>query len=128
MHQTIRQALAHLLHLHRLDPTPIAHWQQKLRLNDELMDRLPGEVSGGELQRLAILRAMLLNPVCVFADEPTSRLDALTQRDTMEALCGAMADTSCAMLLVSHDAHLAQRSTHKQWHIQEGRLHADAIS
>ncbi|MDR7148332.1 peptide/nickel transport system ATP-binding protein [Hydrogenophaga palleronii] len=128
MHQTIRQALAHLLRLHRLDPAPIAHWQQKLRLNDELLDRLPSEVSGGELQRLAILRAMLLKPVFVFADEPTSRLDALTQRDTMEALCGAMADTGCAMLLVSHDVHLAQHSTHQQWHIEEGRLHPDAIT
>ena len=37
MHQTIRQALAHLLQLHRLDAAPIAHWQQKLRLDDELL-------------------------------------------------------------------------------------------
>jgi peptide/nickel transport system ATP-binding protein len=74
---------------------------------------LPSEVSGGELQRIAILRAMLLQPVFVFADEPTSRLDALTQRETMVALCEAMTDSGCAMLLVSHDRSLAQHATQR---------------
>jgi peptide/nickel transport system ATP-binding protein len=126
--QTIRQGIGDLLRLHRLDTTPIAHWLRRLRLTDDLLDRRPSEVSGGELQRLAILRAMLLQPVFVFADEPTSRLDALTQRDTMTALCEAMADSGCAMLLVSHDPHLAQRSTQRQWQVREGRLIADAVS
>ncbi|OGB16740.1 MAG: hypothetical protein A3E51_21645 [Burkholderiales bacterium RIFCSPHIGHO2_12_FULL_67_38] len=126
--QTIRRGIHDLLRLHQLDATPIAHWQQRLRLTDELLDRRPSEVSGGELQRLAILRAMLLRPVFVFADEPTSRLDALTQRDTMAALCEAMAESGCAMLLVSHDPHLAQSSTQRQWQIREGRLMADTVS
>lgn len=120
--QTIRRGLHDLLRLHRLDAVPITHWLQRLRLADELLDRLPGEVSGGELQRLAILRAMLLRPVFVFADEPTSRLDALTQRDTMAALCKAMAESGCAMLLVSHDPDLARQATHGQWRMQNGQL------
>ncbi len=126
--QTVRQGISDLLRLHRLAPAPIAHWLQRLRLADELLDRKPHEVSGGELQRLAILRAMLLQPAFVFADEPTSRLDALTQRDTMQALCGAMAESGCALLLVSHDPHLAQSSTQRQWQIREGRLMANAVS
>ena len=89
---------------------------------DGLLDRLPSEVSGGELQRLAMLRAMLLQPVFVFADEPTSRLDALTQRDTMAALCEAMAESGCAMLLVSHDPDLARQSTQGQWRFVRGQL------
>jgi peptide/nickel transport system ATP-binding protein len=111
--QTIRQGITDLLRLHRLSAAPIAHWLQRLRLADELLDRLPSEVSGGELQRIAILRAMLLQPVFVFADEPTSRLDALTQRETMVALCEAMTDSGCAMLLVSHDRSLAQHATQR---------------
>lgn len=121
--QTIRRGLHDLLRLHRLDATPTAHWLQRLRLSEELLDRLPGEVSGGELQRLAILRAMLLQPVFVFADEPTSRLDALTQRETMAALCEAMAESGCAMLLVSHDPDLARQATHRQTRFAAGRLH-----
>ncbi len=120
--QTIRRGLQDLLHLHHLDATPMGTWLQRLRLTDDLLDRLPSDVSGGELQRLAILRAMLLQPVFVFADEPTSRLDALTQRETMVALCEAMAESACAMLLVSHDPHLAHKTTHGQWRIDRGQL------
>jgi len=120
--QTLRRGIHDLLQLHRLDATPMADWLQRLRLSDELLNRLPGEVSGGELQRLAILRAMLLQPVFVFADEPTSRLDALTQRETMAALCEAMAESGCAMLLVSHDPDLARNATHRQTRFGAGRL------
>lgn len=120
--QTLRQGLTDLIRLHRLDPGPVETWLQRLRLSDELLDRQPGEVSGGELQRLALLRAMLLNPVFVFADEPTSRLDALTQRDTLAALCDAMAESGCALLLVTHDPHIAQHATQVQWRIQAQTL------
>jgi len=126
--QTIRRGIHDLLRLHGLDAAPIAHWLQRLRLSGDLLDRRPNEVSGGELQRLAILRAMLLQPVFVFADEPTSRLDALTQRDTMAALCESMAESGCAMLLVSHDPALAQSSTQRQWQIREGSLMAATVS
>lgn len=124
--QVIRRGLQDLLRLHRLDAALIPAWMQRLHLSDELLDRLPSEVSGGELQRLAMLRAMLLQPVFVFADEPTSRLDALTQRDTMASLCETMAESGCAMLLVSHDPALAQQSTHRQWSVVDGRLQPTA--
>jgi ABC-type glutathione transport system ATPase component len=120
--QTIGQGIRDVLRLHKLDAAPMAHWLQRLRLAEELLLRRPSEVSGGELQRLAILRAMLLDPVFVFADEPTSRLDALTQRDTMAALCSAMAETGCAMLLVSHDQDLAIHTTQQQWRMQGHKL------
>lgn len=123
--QVIRRGIHDLLRLHKLDAAPIARWLQRLRLTEDLLDRRPSEVSGGELQRLAILRAMLLQPAFVFADEPTSRLDALTQRETMTALCDAMSDSGCAMLLVSHDAHLAQRATHRLWRFEGSRLHSE---
>ncbi len=128
--QTVRKGIDDLLRLHRLDATPMAGWLQRLRLSSDLLERMPSEVSGGELQRLSILRAMLLQPVFVFADEPTSRLDALTQRDTMTALCEAMADSGCAMLLVSHDQDLARQATHRQWRMSTGRLfeHATAAT
>lgn len=126
--QTIRRGLHDLLRLHGLYSAPINAWLQRLHLADELLDRLPDEVSGGELQRLAILRAMLLQPVFLFADEPTSRLDALTQRETMAALCEAMAEGGCAMLLVSHDPDLARQCSRRQWRMASGRLQPIAAS
>jgi ABC-type glutathione transport system ATPase component len=122
--QTIRRGIQDLARLHKLDTSPIPVWLQRLRLSQELLDRLPSEVSGGELQRLAMLRVMTLQPVFVFADEPTSRLDALTQRDTMAALCEAMAAAGCSMLLVSHDSALARQTTHRQWRFAQGKLQA----
>jgi peptide/nickel transport system ATP-binding protein len=121
-HQTLRQALDHVVRLHRLDAAPLPGWMARLRLNEALLQRKPHQVSGGELQRMAILRTLLLSPRFVFADEPTSRLDTLTQRDTMAALTEAMAQVGSALLLVSHDRHLAQRCTRQQWRVEDGRL------
>ena len=92
---------------HRLDPRAVVHWMQALRLPEALLARLPSEVSGGELQRFALLRAMLPKPRVLFADEPTSRLDPLTQQEVMERLREALDDTGAALLLVTHDRDLA---------------------
>jgi ABC-type lipoprotein export system ATPase subunit len=63
--------------------------------------------SGGELQRLSIIRAMLLEPALIFADEPTSRLDLVTQEETMGCLMEQMNGQDCALVLVTHDEALA---------------------
>jgi peptide/nickel transport system ATP-binding protein len=81
-------------------------------LGDALLARLPSAVSGGELQRFALLRAMLPRPRVLFADEPTSRLDPLTQQEVMERLREALDETGAALLLVTHDRHLATCVAH----------------
>ncbi len=58
----------------------------KLRINQDLLERRPDQVSGGELQRIAIARALAVAPSILLADEPTSRLDPITQAETMELL------------------------------------------
>jgi len=77
----------------------------QLRLSPALLDRLPHAVSGGELQRLALARTMLARPAFLFADEPTSRLDPLTQRD-VAALIATCAADGMAVLLASHNRDL----------------------
>jgi peptide/nickel transport system ATP-binding protein len=77
-------------------------------LEPGLLERRPGQVSGGELQRLAIVRAMLLEPPLVFADEPTSRLDLVTQEQTVRCLMEQVDDLDCALVLVTHDEALAR--------------------
>ncbi|MDQ4051297.1 MAG: ATP-binding cassette domain-containing protein [Actinomycetota bacterium] len=76
-------------------------------LPHDLLDRRPAQVSGGELQRLAIVRAMMTRPVLVFADEATSRLDLVTQEVTVDCLMTELSESGCALLLVTHDRELA---------------------
>ncbi len=108
-HLTLRQALHDLLHRHRLSEQAVPPLLDQLALNDSLLERLPHQVSGGELQRVALLRVLLLEPVLVFADEPTSRLDPITQRQTMQLLSSSLGARDGALLLVTHDAALARQ-------------------
>ena len=79
---------------------------QRLRLEPSLLNRLPGNVSGGELQRFSLLRVLLLKPVFIFADEPSSRLDLITQQEMIELLVETARENATAVLLVSHDEAL----------------------
>ncbi|MGY6036669.1 ABC transporter ATP-binding protein [Aeromonas sp. AE23HZ002T15] len=96
-----------LLRRHRLSRSALDGYLERLGLDPRLLERLPGQVSGGELQRLSLIRALLLRPVLLFADEPTSRLDPLSQQQTMACLDKALGETGCALLLVTHDEDLA---------------------
>jgi len=66
-------------------------------------------VSGGELQRFGLLRALLLRPALLFADEATSRLDPLTQAEVMALLRDTVQQHGTALLVVTHEAALAER-------------------
>ncbi|WP_111497245.1 ABC transporter ATP-binding protein [Marinobacter bohaiensis] len=102
-----------LIALHRLDASRLPPLMERLRLRPELLQRPASEVSGGELQRLAIARAMLLDPVFLFADEPVSRLDPITSKEIIELLCELAREHDCAVLLVSHDADVVDRVCHR---------------
>jgi peptide/nickel transport system ATP-binding protein len=118
--RTLGQALDDVRRLHRLPDTDQAQRLQALGLARELLARQPHEVSGGELQRFALLRLLQLQPAFIFADEPSSRLDPITQRNTMQVLCASAAQQGCGVLLVSHDADLARNSSHR--HLQMADL------
>ncbi|MBS7705097.1 ABC transporter ATP-binding protein [Chelatococcus asaccharovorans] len=108
-HQTLRRGLEHLLKLHRLPWRQAEEAMERLALAPVLLDRRPGEVSGGELQRFAILRALLLDPVFLFADEATSRLDPVSQQDVVAILIDAVRNRGLALLIVTHEIALAER-------------------
>lgn len=100
-------SLGDVVRRHRVDPARVDRLLAAVRLPASLLDRRPGQVSGGELQRLAIVRAMLLEPALIFADEPTSRLDLVTQEQTVRCLMEEVDRRDCAVVLVTHDEALA---------------------
>jgi peptide/nickel transport system ATP-binding protein len=120
-HRQIGAALQDIIARHSLDASKIEPLMAQLKLHSGLLARLPAQVSGGELQRLALLRLLLLEPAFIFADEPSSRLDVITQQQTMSLLCEAAQSNGCAVLLVSHDAHLAKVCSHQ--HLSLGVNH-----
>ncbi|RWR05737.1 ABC transporter ATP-binding protein [Paenirhodobacter populi] len=109
-HVRLGQALDDLVRLHGLNAARIPGLMERLRLSPILLSRRPTGVSGGELQRLALLRVLLLDPVFLFADEPTSRLDLITQAEVTELLSEAARETGMALLIVSHDPDLLDRT------------------
>ncbi len=77
-----------------------------INLDYELLLKLPHELSGGQLQRASILRAILMKPDILLLDEPTSALDNVIQLEVMSMLMSHL--DSMAMLLITHDLELAR--------------------
>lgn len=106
----LRKLLNDVVVKYGLDRKRIAPLMKQLGLTDDILSRRANAVSGGELQRFCLLRVLLLNPTFLFADEPTSRLDPVTTKEVMDLLLSVAEQTQCAILLVSHDPYLIEKS------------------
>jgi putative ABC transport system ATP-binding protein len=84
-------------------------------------DLLPGELSGGEKQRLAVGRALIREPEFCFADEPTSALDWEHGKQVVQLLSKAARRREAAVLVVSHDPRIASDASHV-YHLEDGSL------
>ncbi|WP_055568862.1 MULTISPECIES: ABC transporter ATP-binding protein [Streptomyces] len=84
-------------------------WMDRLEVADVAAKR-PGEVSGGQGQRVAVARALATGPRVIFADEPTGALDSLNGERVMELLTDAARSTNAAVVLVTHETRVAAYS------------------
>ncbi len=78
----------------------------QMGLDESHLDTLPHKLSGGQLQRCSILRALLMKPKLLLLDEPTSALDNLNQLEIMKLIVGHL--EGMGVLLITHDEDLAQ--------------------
>lgn len=86
-----------------------------------ILDKFPSQMSGGEKQRVAAARALILNPKIVLADEPTGALDSRNGRILMEKLAGLNQEQKATILMVTHDSNAASYCSRILF-IQDGRI------
>ncbi|MEU9198447.1 ABC transporter ATP-binding protein [Streptomyces sp. NPDC048332] len=84
-------------------------WMERLEVED-IGAKRPGEVSGGQGQRVAVARALAASPKVIFADEPTGALDSLNGERVMRLLTDAARSSNVAVVLVTHEARVAAYS------------------
>ena len=85
------------------------------------LDHFPGQLSGGEQQRVAVARALACGPELVFADEPTGNLDGRSGKHVADLLFGLAADRGATLVMVTHDLELAKRAN-RTIAIEDGRI------
>jgi peptide/nickel transport system ATP-binding protein/microcin C transport system ATP-binding protein len=115
--------------LHRYGGLSSAERSQRLQdamkeveLEPCLLDRRPGQCSGGQLQRVTIARALLLEPEVLICDEATSALDALTQRTILDLLQRLHRDRGLSLMIITHDMDVVRHMCQRVAVLFQGRL------
>ena len=108
---------------HYPDKTFLKQVTNQLSL-DSLLDKFPGELSGGEQQRVAVARALSCMPKIILADEPTGNLDKKSGNELMDLLHFSCRLFKQTILLVTHDLEIA-RSADRIITLEDGRILSD---
>jgi len=96
---------------------------EKVGLSEELLCRYPGQISGGQCQRVALSRVLLLNPKIMILDEPTSALDISVQAQILSLLKDLQRDMGLAYLIISHQPEVIMFMAHEEIVLEDGVIH-----
>lgn len=91
-------------------------------LTQDQMHRKPSELSGGELQRAALSRILVIRPELIVLDEPTSMLDVITQAQIIEILRLNQQKNGTAYVFISHNKILCDEFCDRQYHVSNGTV------
>lgn len=113
---TLEESLRRPLELHHIGQSAGEHRDRIVRAlqatglvpPEDFLSRYPHELSGGQLQRIAVIRVMLLQPEVLIADEPVSMLDISVRADVLNQLLDLRDQTGAAIIVITHDIAVAR--------------------
>jgi oligopeptide/dipeptide ABC transporter ATP-binding protein len=95
---------------------------QKVGLEEKLLRRFPHELSGGQAQRAAIARALILDPKILICDEAVAALDGTVRAQVLDLLRGVQEETGLSIVFISHDLAVVRSLSHRVLVMYLGRL------
>ena len=94
----------------------------KVGLGEDVLVKYPHELSGGQRQRVGIATALITSPRFIIADEPTTALDSITQRQIVRLLVSLVDDMGASLLFITHDFSVLARATTRCYVLDAGRI------
>lgn len=95
---------------------------EKVLLDPVLFDRRPGELSGGQAQRVLIARSLTVSPKLLIADEATSMLDISSQAEIVKIFRCIVDNEGLSILFISHDRPLVESISNRTYHLSQGKM------
>ncbi|MDF7641369.1 ABC transporter ATP-binding protein [Bifidobacterium sp. ESL0784] len=100
----------------------VAAMLEKVGLDETTAQKYPSELSGGQQQRVGIATALITSPRLIIADEPTTALDSITQRQIVDLLVSLVDKAGASMLFITHDFSVLARATTRCYVLDNGQI------
>ncbi|WP_039057803.1 nickel import ATP-binding protein NikE [Enterobacter sp. Bisph1] len=121
--EIVREPLRHLLTLPKAEQQArVAHLLEEVELDPSLVDKRPPQLSGGQLQRVCLARALAVEPTLLILDEAVSSLDVLLQAGVIRLLQRLQQRSGVACLFITHDLRLVERFCQRVMVMESGAL------
>lgn len=121
--EILREPMRHLLTLSKAEQMARArHTLNAVDLDDSILDKRPFQLSGGQLQRVCLARALTVEPKLLILDEAVSNLDLVRQAGVIRLLKNIQRQFGTACLFITHDLRLVTRFCHRVMVMDKGRI------